>query len=150
MHSKYFAIEKYLECKLHLKLIVFLSDSIHRANQLFICQDSSASHQVEYQRDSWEYSWPRGTETYSTPRLITHHLTYNKEYHIPTNDKQHIEQAEQSLHLTVVIYKYGVGSDYRCRQQNSHQGPSIKMMLANGVGVPKVIHLCHRDTTQLE
>ena len=36
----------------------FLSDSIHRADQLFICQDSSASHQVEYQRDSWEYCRP--------------------------------------------------------------------------------------------
>ena len=33
MHSKYFAIEKYLECKLHLKLIVFYRIlSIERTN----------------------------------------------------------------------------------------------------------------------
>ena len=127
-----------------------LSDPVHRADKLFIGLDRPPGHQIEDEGNGREDGRPRGPELNRAPGLVGNRLTYNEITDIPTYYQQRIEETEECLHLTVVIYKYGIGGN-DCRwKEHSHQGPGVEMTVADGIGKPEIIDTGHFQSCCLE
>ena len=127
-----------------------LPDAVERTDEFLISKDGTTSHDVEDTRNGWKNGWPMRCEVNEVPRFVAHHFVNHREAEIPSHDKQDIKQTEQSLRLAALIYKYGEGGYDSGGQQQRHEGPCVKMVLAQGVGVPQVVDSCHIKASHAE
>ena len=136
--------------KKRVSTVLFLSDAVERADELLIGSDGTAGQQIEDEGDDGQHGGPLGSELNSAPRLIAGHLAYDEEAYVPSHDKQSVERTEEGLRLAVVEDEDGIGAKGCSRQENSHEGPHVEMMLADGIGEPEVVDPRHINASEIE